>query len=143
MKVKQVSIFLENRQGRLAAVTMVLGSNDINIRAFSVADTADFGVVRLIVNDPNRACDILRANGFMVTMTDVLAVEVPDKPGGLAYILEILQKARLNIEYLYAFVEKRSDNALVIFRLEDIDTALKVFQENNVCLAPSKEVYQL
>ncbi len=143
MKVKQVSIFLENRQGRLAAVTMALGSNDINIRAFSVADTADFGVVRLIVNDPNRACDILRANGFMVTMTDVLAVEVPDKPGGLAYILEILQKARLNIEYLYAFVEKRSDNALVIFRLEDIDTALKVFEENNVSLAPSKEVYQL
>ncbi len=143
MKVKQVSIFLENRQGRLAAVTKALGSNEINIRAFSVADTADFGVVRLIVNDPNRACDILRANGFMVTMTDVLAVEVPDKPGGLAYILEILQKARLNIEYLYAFVEKRSDNALVIFRLEDIDTALKVFEENNVSLAPSQEVYQL
>jgi hypothetical protein len=143
MKVKQVSIFLENRQGRLAAVTKALGSNEINIRAFSVADTADFGVVRLIVNDPNRACDILRANGFMVTMTDVLAVEVPDKPGGLAYILEILQKARLNIEYLYAFVEKRSDNALVIFRLEDIDTAFKVFEENNVSLAPSQEVYQL
>lgn len=127
----------------MAAVTKALGSNEINIRAFSVADTADFGVVRLIVNDPNRACDILRANGFMVTMTDVLAVEVPDKPGGLAYILEILQKARLNIEYLYAFVEKRSDNALVIFRLEDIDTALKVFEENNVSLAPSQEVYQL
>jgi hypothetical protein len=143
MKVKQVSIFLENRQGRLAAVTKALGSNDINIRAFSVADTADFGVVRLIVNDPNRACDILRANGFMVTITDVLAVEVPDKPGGLAYILEVLQKARLNIEYLYAFVEKRSDYALVIFRLEDIDTALKVFEENNVSLAPSQEVYQL
>lgn len=143
MKVKQISIFLENRQGRLAAVTDVLGSNDINIRAFSVADTADFGVVRLIVNDPNRACDILRANGFMVTMTDVLAVEVPDNPGGLAYILRIIQHAQLNIEYLYAFVEKRSDHALVIFRLEDTDTAIKVFNENHVKIVPSEIVYQL
>src|SRR5512137_485726 len=126
MKVDQISIFLENKSGRLAEVTRVLGNAGINVRALSLADTSDFGILRLIVNDSARAVDVLKQNQFTVSMTQVVAVEVSDRPGGLAHILDILQKENINVEYMYAFVERSSDNAVIIFRFDDIDKAIKI-----------------
>ncbi|HOV42587.1 MAG TPA: ACT domain-containing protein, partial [Syntrophothermus lipocalidus] len=117
--VKQISVFLENKAGRLASVTRVLGDAGINIRALSIADTSDFGVLRLIVNDPDKAYRILKEAGFTVSQTDVVAVSVPDRPGGLAEILEVMAEADINIEYLYAFIGTTARNALVIFKVED------------------------
>ena len=106
MKVEQISIFLENKAGRLAEVTRILGKGGINIRALSLADTSDFGILRLIVNDHEKAKQILKDNGFTVGRTEVIAVEVEDRPGGLNSILEILFKANINVEYMYAFVQQ-------------------------------------
>jgi len=143
MKVKQISVFLENKSGRLAQVTRALGHNNINIRALSIADTTDFGILRLIVNDPDSAYKVLKDSGFTVSTTDVIAVEVKDDPGGLANILEILQKVNINIEYLYAFLQKATNAALVVFRVEQIDEAIKVLQANNVSILQGSKVYTL
>src|SRR3974377_1387822 len=104
MKVKQISVFLENKSGRLAGVTKALGDNNINIRALSIADTTDFGILRLIVSDPEKAVNILKAEDFTVSETSIIAVQIPDNPGGLAGILQILDGSKINIEYMYAFV---------------------------------------
>jgi hypothetical protein len=143
VKVKQVSVFLENKSGRLARVTQVLGNNNINIRALSIADTTDFGILRLIVNDPDKAFTVLKEDGFTVSVTEVLAVEVRDEPGGLSNILEVLKQAGINIEYLYAFLQKASNAALVVFRVEQIDEAIIALQEKNVNILAGDEVYRL
>lgn len=143
MKVKQISIFLENKSGRLAQVTRVLGNNKINIRALSIADTTDFGILRLIVNAPDSAYRALKDAGFTVSTTDVIAVEVGDEPGGLANVLEILQEVNINIEYLYAFLQKATNAALVVFRVEQLDEAIKVLQEHNVSILDGSRVYTL
>ena len=143
MRVKQISIFLENKYGRLAEGTSVLGENGINIRALSIADTTDFGILRIIVNDPDKAYQVLKEAGFTVSTTDVIAVEVTDSPGGLARSLLILEQAGINIEYLYAFVQKASSAALVVFRVEQLDEAVKVLQENGTRILSGEEVYLL
>jgi hypothetical protein len=143
MKVRQISVFLENKSGRLAEVAGVLGANKINIRALSIADTTDFGILRLIVNEPDRAYRELKGAGFTVGSTDVIAVEVADRPGGLAGALQVLERAGINIEYLYAFVQKASNAALVVFRVEQIDEAVRVLQENGVRILSGEEVYSL
>ena len=143
MKVQQISVFLENKTGRLAQVTRVLGEQSINIRALSIADTTDFGILRLIVNDPDSAYQALKKAGFTVSTTEVIAVEVGDEPGGLARILEILQEKSINIEYLYAFLQKASNAALVVFRVEQIDEAIDVLQKNNVSILSGNLVYKL
>ncbi|MDK2887812.1 MAG: hypothetical protein PWP72_690 [Thermoanaerobacter sp.] len=143
MKVKQISIFLENKSGRLAQVTRVLGDNGINIRALAIADTTDFGILRLIVNDPDRAYRVLREAGFTVSATDVIAVEVLDEPGGLAGVLAVLQEANLNIEYLYAFLQKASKAALVVFRVEQLDEAIAALQAKGIRILSGEEVYAL
>lgn len=141
MKVKQISIFLENKSGRLAKVTKVLGDNAINIRALSIADTADFGILRLIVNDPEKAWNVLKAEGFTVTSTEVIAVQIPDSPGGLASVLASLDALGVNIEYMYAFVGKANGEAVVVFRVESIDQAIPVLQNGGVRLLKGEEVY--
>ncbi|HHU86230.1 MAG TPA: ACT domain-containing protein [Peptococcaceae bacterium] len=143
MKVKQISIFLENKSGRLAKVTKVLGESGINIRALSIADTTDFGILRLIVNNPEKAYRVLKNAGFTLSTTDVIAVEVVDVPGGLSEPLLILDRAGINIEYLYAFVQKASSAALVVFRVEQLDEAVRALQENGIRLLSEEEVYQL
>ena len=143
MKIKQISIFLENKSGRLARVTKVLGDSKINIRALSIADTTDFGILRLIVNDPDTAHRILKEAGFSVNVTDVIAVEITDSPGGLADPLEYLRAAGINIEYLYAFLTRASEAALVVFRVEQIDEAVRVLQEKGVTILDGAAVYQL
>ena len=119
MKVEQISIFLENKAGRLAEVTRVLSEAGINIRALSLADTADFGILRLIVDDNEKAKAVLKKSGFTVGKTDVVAVEVEDRPGGLSRILDILSKENVNVEYMYAFVQRSGDNAIMLFRFEE------------------------
>jgi hypothetical protein len=143
MKVKQLSIFMENRAGRLAEIARRLGEARINIRALSMADTSDFGILRLIVNDVDKALNILRDSGHTVSLTEVVAVEVPDSPGGLASVLEPLRDAGVNVEYMYAFVEKATDKAVVIFRFEDIDTAVKVLAKAKISVLPAEMVYKL
>lgn len=143
MRVKQISIFLENKSGRLAQVTGVLGDNRINIRALSIADTTDFGILRLIVNDPDQAYRVLKDAGFTVSTTDVIAVEVVDEPGGLARALRTLERAGINIEYLYAFLQKSSSAALVVFRVEQLDEAVKALQDSGIRILSGDEVYLL
>lgn len=143
MLVKQISVFLENKSGRLAEVTKTLAESNIDISALSIADTTDFGILRLIVNDPEKAEGILSENGFTVSSTSVIAVGVPDEPGGLAAALDVLDKESIEIEYLYAFVGKEDKAALVIFRVEDPDKAIKVLQDNGIKVLTSEEVYNL
>lgn len=145
MKVQQISIFLENKSGRLSEVTRILGNNGINIRALSLADTTDFGILRLIVNDAEKANRVLKENGFTVGKTDVIAVEVNDKPGGLATILEILNRENINVEYMYAFVERSRDNAVIIFRFDDqfIDRAITLLNDAGITVLENEKVYSL
>ncbi|MBN1268698.1 MAG: ACT domain-containing protein [Kiritimatiellae bacterium] len=143
MKVKQISVFLENRAGRLAEICRLLGDAGVNIRALALADTSDFGILRLIVNDVTRAVEVLKKASDTVSLTDVIAVEVPDTPGGLADILETLSRAGMNVEYLYAFVEKKTDKAIVVFRFENLDGAVKVFQKSGISVLTAEQVYSL
>lgn len=143
MKVKQLSIFLENQSGRLAEVMGTIGTEGVNIRALSLADTSGFGILRLIVNDVSKAKSALQNKGFTVSETDVIAVEVPDRPGGLASILDVFAERGINIEYMYAFVEKSSENAVVIFRIENVDQAIKALQSKGVRILSAEEVYAL
>ena len=143
MKVKQISVFLENKEGRLAQVTKALGDNNINIRALSIADTTDFGILRLIVSDPDKAHEVLKSAGFTVSFTEVIAVEVIDEPGGLSRALEVLQSVDINIEYLYAFVQKVSRAALVVFRVERLDEAIEILQKEGFQILSGDKVYNI
>jgi len=143
MRTKQISVFLENKRGRLAELTRLLADNGINIRALCIAETVDYGVLRLVVNDPDRAQRVLADAGFTVTETDVLAVELVDRPGGLARVIEPLSRAGINVEYLYAFVGRAAEKATVVLRLEDMDRALPLLQQEGVRVLTAEEVYSL
>ncbi len=130
MPLQQISVFLENKSGRLAEVTKLLGDGDINLRAISIADTADFGICRLIVNDPDKTLKLLEEGGFTAKETDVLGVEVEDRPGGLAEIMKVFTEKGVNIEYLYATLERKADKAVIIFRVEDIAHGLKIIKQH-------------
>ncbi|MBC9785966.1 ACT domain-containing protein [Heliobacillus mobilis] len=143
MKVQQISVFLENKSGRLATLTRTLANENINIRALSIADTTDFGILRLIVDKPDAAYLALKRSGFTVSETSVIAVAIPDHPGGLAGIMDVLAGAKINIEYLYALPEKTPDKALVIFRVERLDDAIQVLQSHGIGVLKGEEVYGL
>ncbi len=132
MKIKQISIFLENKIGRLAEVTGLLAGAGINIRTLSLAETAEFGVLRMVVDNPDNCLKVLKETHFVARETDVIAVEVEDKVGGLHRILEIFRIHDINIEYMYAFVEKRVNNAVLVFRIEDTAKAVSVLQQQNI-----------
>ncbi|NLN87072.1 MAG: ACT domain-containing protein [Syntrophomonadaceae bacterium] len=140
---KQISVFLENSSGRLAHVTRVLGDAGINIRALSIADTSDFGILRLIVSEPNQAYRILKDAGFTVSETEVIAVRMPDSPGGLADVLDQISEESINIEYLYAFLGFAGGEALVIFKVEDINKAREVFQKKNIQYVDAQDLYKM
>ncbi len=143
MRVEQISIFLENKSGRLAEVTDVLAAAGVNIRALSLADTADFGILRLIVDKIDQAKQALKDSGFTIGRNEVLALEVPDRPGGLAEILRILSKAGINVEYMYAFVQRSLDNAIVIFRFDELGKAIEVLTGAGVRVLRGEELYAL
>jgi hypothetical protein len=143
MRVEQISVFLENKAGRLAEVARILAEAGVNIRALSLADTSDFGILRLIVNDNDKAKEILSRQGFTVGKTDVVAVEVEDRPGGLHKILDVLFRANINVEYMYAFVQQSGDNAVIIFRFDNLDEAVKVLTANGVTVINGSTVYKM
>ncbi len=132
MQTEQISIFIENKAGRLSDITGILSKADINIRALAVADTSDFGVLRLIVNDNAKAEEALKNSGFTVRKTRVVAAKVDDNPGGLHRILDILKNAGVNVEYMYAFIQQSGDKAIMIFRFDQTDEAIKILLNNSV-----------
>lgn len=143
MEVKQISVFLENKKGRLWEALDVLSKAQINIRALSIADTSEFGILRLIVPDPEKAKKVLAKSNFTVRENNVIAVCVSDKPGGLAGVLKILTDADINVEYVYAFVEKSGKKAVVVLRTENISKGKKALKKAGVTVLLSKEVYSL
>ena len=142
MKVEQISVFLENKPGTLEHATRVLKETNINIRTLSMAETADFGILRLIVNDVEKANNALKESGFRVSKTPVVAVEVPDKPGGLHSIMEVVSKEGINVEYLYAFVEKSGQNAVIIFRFDAPEKAIDILMKKNFTVVPGAKLYE-
>lgn len=143
MKCDQLSIFLENRAGRLAEVTRLLSENKVNIRALSLADTSDFGILRLIVSNFETAQKVLKEAGFTVGKTSVVAVVVDDKPGGLHNLLEMLRESGINVEYMYAFVQQSGSNAVIIFRFDRTDQAIELLAEQKIKTIPSEELCKL
>lgn len=143
MRVEQIAVFLENKSGRLAEITRILAENEINIRALSVADTADFGILRLIVDKVDLAKKVLRSGGFTVGKTNVVAVEVSDQAGGLANVLKMVNEAGINVEYMYAFVNKSGFNAVLIFRFDEMDKAIAILQEKGFTLLTGEQICSL
>ena len=143
MKVEQISVFLENKSGRLADVTQLLAGSGINIRGLALADTADFGILRLIVNDPEKAETALRKGGFTIAKNEVVAVEVSDRPGGLARILAALQENHINVEYMYAFIQKNEGNAILIFRFDEIENAIDTLKKTGLKVLSGDDVRKL
>jgi len=140
MKNKQISVFIENKEGRLKKAIDILSKESINIRALSIADTSKFGILRLIVSDSEKAKKILEKNNFIVKENEVIIVEVPDKPNGLNTILGYLDENHINVEYIYAFVSKKSDEAIVVMRLEDIEEGINVLKKNNAYLLNDDDI---
>ena len=141
MFIKQISIFVENKFGRIAKIIDLLGEKNINISARSIADTADFGILRLIVNKPEEAVAVLKENGVMAKSTNVIAVAIDDQPGSLSNVLGTLTKAEITIEYMYACVGKKEDKALMVVRTDDMDKSVEAFKAGNIEIITSADVY--
>lgn len=142
MIIKQVSVFLENKSGRLNEVTKILGEAGVNISAFTIADTSDFGILRMIVADPDKACEALKSNAFSVQTTDVVLAKTPNKPGSLSRLLEVLQEEEVFIEYMYAFSMK-DEGAVTVIRPTRVQRCLEMMQKHKTDLLRSDELYQL
>ncbi len=143
MAVRQISIFLENKIGRLAEITQILGNKEINIRALAIADTTEFGILRMIVDKPQKACEALEEGGFTVSQTEVMVVEIEDKPGGLAKVMAILAKEGINVEYLYAFVAPKGRSALVVLKIEKLKDTIDLLQAQKVRILSAGEISKL
>jgi len=140
MKLKQLSLFLENQPGALSRPVRLLAKAGFNIVTLSIADANQFGILRLILQDWEKAKKLLEKAGFVVRVTDMVAVEVSDQPGGLAKILEVVEKAGLNVEFMYAFTEKRENKAILIFRFDDPDHAIKILRQRNLNVVASVDL---
>jgi hypothetical protein len=136
--INQVSIFIENTKGRLSEVCGLLGDNNINIKALTIAETPEFGILRVVLNDTEKAKQVLKANGFIAKIAPVVAVEVSDTPGGLAKALKVLADNDINLEYMYGFVEKASEKALMVLKFDNIETAIEILQKNNISIVDDK-----
>lgn len=141
--IRQISVFVENKPGRLSAITQILKDNDINIRALSIADTKDFGILRLIVNDPDKACAKLREASCTVTITEVVAVSIEDEMGRLSEVMSIINDAGVNIEYLYAFLTKSANKASIILRVDDNDKAHELFASAGIVQLAEKDICEM
>jgi hypothetical protein len=143
MKMTQISVFLENRKGRLFEVCRLLGSAAINIRALTIAESEGFGVLRIVVDKPNEAVLLLRSHQFVANLTDIVALEIPDEPGGLAAVLEVFNEQSINVEYMYGFLEKSTDKAIVVFRFDDTDRALKALDQRKIRVIGQQDLESL
>lgn len=143
MELEQLSIFLENKKGSLHKALEVLSEGDVNIRALSLADTSDFGILRVVVDDPKKGKKLLEDNDFIVKITNIVAIELDDSPGGLSSVLAILKNNDIDLEYLYAFTHDKINKAILLLHTDDINKLIVTLNENNVTIVPSKEVYNL
>ena len=142
MKLNQLSIFLENQPGALSAPCRLLAQAGINIQTFALADTQQFGILRLIVPEWQKAKELLETNGFVVRVTEVVALQVPDRPGGLLALLEVIEQARVNVEYVYAFAGKQDNQGLMLFRFDNPDAAIRALQANKFNVLGTAELLQ-
>ena len=143
MQIKQLSIFVENKEGRLAEITQILAENEVDIRALSLADTTDFGILRIIVNNPDVAVKALRDKGMTVSLTNVIAIGIADKPGGFAQAVKVLSGADISIEYLYAFVSRSGSTAYVILRVENNEKAIELLKNAGFTILTQSDIYDL
>ncbi|MBR5533454.1 MAG: acetolactate synthase [Ruminiclostridium sp.] len=143
MLIKQISVFVENAPGSLSEVTKALGDNGIDMSALSLADTSEFGILRLIVNDPEKACAVLREQSYIVKQNYVVAAVVDDRPGGLTAVLDILSAANVSVEYMYAFVGSKDGHAVVVIRPDNAEVALAALEANHVSTLAPQDVYRL
>lgn len=143
MKIKQLSIFLQNKMGSLSKPLEVLTVANVNIRALCMADTSEFGILRLVVDDPIKGKEALEENNFLVKITDIIGVEMNDNPGGLTAVLDIIKENLIDLEYLYAFTHEKEGKAILLLHADDIDHMISVLSENNITIVPAKEVYNL
>ena len=141
MNVQQISVFVENRAGGLAEITKLLADNGVDLRAMSIADTTDYGILRLIVDKPDTALAVLRDSGCLVSVTPVLAVVLPDVPGGLARILGLLSDNGVDLEYLYAFITRKTEHAYVVLRVKDNEATEKILQAGGIAVASAEDIY--
>ena len=139
MTINQLSVFIENKRGRLAEITKILKENGVDIRALSIADTKEFGILRLIVNDAQKEADVLKEDGFTVSLTKVVAIGIDDRPGGLAAAMEVLRDNEISVEYMYAFISRSEDTAYVILRVANNEEAVRIFTENGFKVMCSDE----
>lgn len=142
MSIKQLSVFIENKWGRLAEITKVLGDENINIRAMSVADTSDFGILRMIVDKPDKAVESFQKNNMTLTVTTVIGVGISDKPGAFAKVVQVLTDANIEIEYLYDYNSRNEEELCIILRVNDEDNAVKVLRDNNIKMLSAEQVYR-
>jgi len=140
MTINQLSVFIENKEGKLADLTSALAREGVDIRAMSVADTQDFGILRLIVNDTDRAVNVLKESGCIVSVTQVLAVSLEDTPGSLAKVMRILSDNHISVEYVYAFITRRQEGAYVVFRVADNQAAAELLTSYGVKLATKQDI---
>lgn len=143
MLVKQVSIFVENKEGKIAQVLNILAKENINVSALSLADTTNFGILRLIVDDPKKAKNILQGEDIIVKVNEVLTVGINDRPGGLAYVLDVLAKANVQIEYMYAFTGHNNEYATVVFKTNDIDKAYDCLKIKDIPIITMEDIKQI
>lgn len=143
MAVKQISVFVENKEGRIKKAINTLAEENINIRALSIADTTKYGILRLIVSNNEKAIAALEKDGFIVKENEVILLAVPDKPNGLNSTLAIFDEKRINLEYLYAFVSSKTDAAIVVMRLENMEKAIEALQDNNVKILKTEDIKDL
>ena len=143
MKIKQLSIFLQNKMGSLSKPLEVLTFANVNIRAMCMADTSEFGILRLVVDDPIKGKEALEENNYLVKITEIIAVEMNDTPGGLTTVLRAIKNSLIDLEYLYAFSHKKEDKAILLLHADDIDKLIDVLSKNNIPLVSAEEVYNL
>lgn len=140
MGIRQLSIFIENKKGRLAKIAKIISSAGIDIRAISVADTSGFGILRIIVDDPDRAKNVLQKSNIIVSVTNVIAVEIKDKPGEFYRVMSILSDNDIGVEYMYAFISREKNKAFIILKIENEDKAVEVLKDNDVCLLNKNQI---
>ncbi len=141
MAIKQISVFVENKPGRLAVITELLAKNKIDIRALSIADTTDFGILRLIVNDPDAAVKVLKDDGMTVSATEVLGIAIPDVPGGFSKAIRVITNKGISLEYAYAFITPSVGSAYVIIRVEDNELATEALSEAGIKIIDQDDIF--
>ncbi len=143
MKIKQLSIFLQNRMGSLSKPLEVLSDADVNIRAMCMADTSEFGILRLVVDNPEKGKEALEEQNFLVKITDIIGVEMNDAPGGLTSVLKVIKDNKIDLEYLYAFTHEKKGKAILLLHADKLDELTEALKENDIVIVSSDEVYNL